>query len=86
MSNWPSPNSEIHHLLCKLPSGSAGYPPGPLWQAFNLVKTNKNKKLKASFQSIRDQQDVRQPSSIAISNCGSISDLSEYSNKEFLKF
>ncbi|CAG8808406.1 45684_t:CDS:2, partial [Gigaspora margarita] len=49
MSNWPSPNSEIHHLLCKLPSESAGYLPGPLWQAFNLVKTNKNKKLKASY-------------------------------------
>ncbi|CAG8748112.1 26889_t:CDS:2, partial [Racocetra persica] len=82
-----------------LPKGSAGHPLGPLWQAFNPVKTNNDKKPKAScmfcnpakpifgtaavmlshikkFQSMHDMHDI-------YSNCGSISDLSECSNKKF---
>lgn len=47
MSTWPAPPPEIQHLLRNLPSGVLGQPMGPLWQAFQQVKTADGKKPKA---------------------------------------
>ncbi|CAG8699685.1 4422_t:CDS:2 [Cetraspora pellucida] len=49
MSNWPLPNSQIRHFLRELPKGSTGHPLGPLWQAFDPVKTDKRLKAKCIF-------------------------------------
>ncbi|CAG8767386.1 2965_t:CDS:1 [Racocetra persica] len=43
MPNWPPPNPEIQHLLRKLSNGSVGHPLGPLWQAFDPIKTDDKK-------------------------------------------
>ncbi|CAG8806322.1 17395_t:CDS:2 [Cetraspora pellucida] len=43
MPNWPPPNPEIQYLLRKLSNGSVGHPLGPLWQAFDPIKTDDKK-------------------------------------------
>ncbi|CAG8452970.1 14747_t:CDS:2 [Cetraspora pellucida] len=43
MPNWPPPNPEIQHLLHKLSNGSVGHLLGPLWQAFDPIKTDDKK-------------------------------------------
>ncbi|CAG8483857.1 2664_t:CDS:1, partial [Racocetra persica] len=68
MSNWPSPNPEIQHLLRKLPNGSAGHPPGPLWQAFNPIKIDKDKKPKARCIFCNPEKPISGTAAIMISH------------------